>query len=155
MLSWLCNNKAAASVRNYSSCVLARLTLAAFLGKNCIAEPLYGENTLSVFGRGVPGPPQGKSSVVFLCNIRQCRGLHLNKAAHSTELFVRLAFRNAVNAFLLMRRLKVPAPRKKSMWGEYNADYFAITKGHCIRKPYLCCVTFGCPGEPGWIPADT
>lgn len=85
----------------------------------------------------------------------RCTGLHLNKAAHWTELSVRLAFRIAVNAFFLMRLLKVPAPCKKSMWGEYNADTLGTTKGHCIRKPYLCCVTFGCAGELGWIPADT
>lgn len=90
-----------------------------------------------------------------LCNIIQCRGLHLNKAAHWTELSVRLAFRIAVNAFLLMRLLKVPSPCKKSMWGEYNADPSDTAKGHCIRKPYLCCVTFGCARELGWIPADT
>lgn len=47
------------------------------------------------------------------------------------------------------------SPRKKSMWGEYNAGSPDTTKGHCIRKPYLCCVTFGCAGEVGWIPADT
>lgn len=41
------------------------------------------------------------------------------------------------------------------MWGEYNAGSSDTTKGHCIRKPYLCCVTFGCAGEVGWIPADT
>lgn len=47
------------------------------------------------------------------------------------------------------------SPHKKSMWGEYNAGSPDTTKGHCIRKPYLCCVTFGCAGEVGWIPADT
>lgn len=68
---------------------------------------------------------------------------------------MRLAFRIAVNAFPLNRFLKVPPPREKSMWAEYNADSSDTAKGHCIRKPYLCCVTFGCARELGWIPADT
>lgn len=116
---------------------------------------LYGERYLLSLAEESLDHPGVKVLLFCLCNKRQCRGLHLNKAAHWTELSVRLAFRIAVNAFLLTRLLKVPPPREKSMWGEYNADSSDTAKGHCIRKPYLCCVTFGCAGELCWIPVDT
>lgn len=94
---------------------LPQLPLAAFLRINCIAELLYGERYLLSLAEESLDHPGVKVLLFCLCNIRQCRGLHLNKAAHWTELSVRLAFRIAVNAFLLSRLLKVPPPREKSM----------------------------------------
>lgn len=87
----------------------------------------------------------------------RCWRLNLNKDGHWTELSVWLPFRIAVNAFLLILLLKEPLPCKKSMWGEYNAASWLTTKGHCIRKPYLCWVTFGCVGssvESLWAPSQ-
>lgn len=126
----------------------------ACLWENTIAWAIRVKSAFLCTSHRDPGPSQGEIHIVLFIQYQRCLRLNLNKEGHWTELSVWLPFRTAVNAFLLIQLLKA-SPCKKSMWGEYNAGGSDTTKGHCIKKPYLCCVTFGNAGEVGSIPVDT